>query len=59
MVDKFWKLWSDEYVRNFTSVVKNFTANCNLKPGDVVLLKKENATRLQWPLGGIISVCGA
>lgn len=55
-VDKFWKVWSDMYIRNLPPVVKNFKANCNLKPGDVVLLKEENASRLKWPLGVVISV---
>lgn len=56
MVDKFWRLWSDEYVRNLPPVVRNFKRNCNLKAGDVVLLKNENTSRLQWPLGVIVSV---
>ena len=56
MLDNFWKLWSDNYIRNLPPVVRNFKSKSNLKTGDVVLVRKENSPRLLWPLGLIVEV---
>ena len=55
-LDKFWKLWSNDYITNLPPVVKGFVSNCNLKKGDIVLIKEDNVARLKWPLGVIVDV---
>lgn len=56
VLDYFWKLWSENYIRNLPPVVKNFKSKSNLKKGDVVLVRKENNPRMLWPLGLVVEV---
>ena len=55
-LNKFWTVWSSDYIRNLPCVVKGFTPNCDLKKGDLVLVKEDNLARLRWPLGVIVDV---
>ena len=55
-LDKFWKMWSDDYLRNLPPTVKGFKPNCNVKKGSVVLLREDNVPRMNWPLGIITDV---
>lgn len=50
-LDKFWKMWSDDYLRNLPPTVKGFKPNCNVKKGSLVLLREDNVPRMNWPLG--------
>ena len=50
-LDKFWKVWSDDYLRNLPPTVKGSKPNCNVKKGSVVLLREDNVPRMNWPLG--------
>ncbi|XP_068201644.1 uncharacterized protein [Palaemon carinicauda] len=55
-LDKFWRIWQYEYLRNLPCMVKGFKPNCNLKEGSVVLVKDERVSRLMWPLGVITNL---
>ena len=55
-LDKFWTVWSNDYIRNLPCVVKGFSPNCDLEKGDLVLVKEDNLTRLHWPLGVMVDV---
>lgn len=55
-LDKFWALWSNDCIRNLPPVIKGFTSKCNLKKGDLVLVKEERVARLKWPFGVIVHV---
>ena len=50
-LDKFWKMWSDDYLKNLPPTVNNFKLNCNLKKGSIVLIREDNVPRMRWPLG--------
>lgn len=56
LLDKFWKMWSDDYLRNLPPTVKGFKPNCNVKKGSIVLLREDNVPRMNWPLGIIIDL---
>ncbi|XP_037778187.1 uncharacterized protein LOC119574962 [Penaeus monodon] len=55
-LDKFWKLWSNDYLRNLPPVVKGFVQNCNVQKGAVVLVREDHVPRLKWPLGVVTEV---
>ena len=55
-LDRFWSLWSSEYLRNLPPSVKGFKPNCSIKKGALVLVKEDNLPRLKWPLGVITGV---
>ncbi|XP_064649968.1 uncharacterized protein LOC135501660 [Lineus longissimus] len=49
-LDDFWKVWSDDYLRNLPPVSKKFQASCNVKVGSVVLIREDHVPRMSWPL---------
>ena len=53
-LDKFWEIWSSEYIRNLPCTVRKFVSRCKLKDGSVVLIQEDNVPRLSWPLGVIV-----
>ncbi|XP_063601659.1 uncharacterized protein LOC134777731 [Penaeus indicus] len=55
-LDRFWKLWSNDYLRNLPPAVKGFVPNCNVKKGAVVLVREDHVSRLKWPLGVVTEV---
>ena len=55
-LDKFWEMWSTEYIRNLPCTIKGFVPKCDLRKGSVVLIKEDNVPRLSWPLGVIVEV---
>ena len=50
-LQKFWTVWSDEYVRNLPPAVRKFRPQGKLTEGSVVLLQDEKQRRQQWELG--------
>ena len=40
-LDKFWKMWSCDYIRNLPPTVKGFVSKCNVKKGYLVLIKED------------------
>ena len=53
---KFWKLWSNSYLKGLPRMVPTFKEKGNLLLGSVVLIKEDNLPRLQWPLARIIDL---
>lgn len=45
----FWKRWQREYLHTLQQKTKWFSPDKDLKPGQLVLVKDENAPPLQWP----------
>ena len=52
----FWKRWSADYLNDLHQRQRWQKAEPNLQTGEVVLLKKDNATPLQWPTAVIVDV---
>jgi len=55
-ISKFWKVWSDQYLRQLPAVVSKQFHSRQVKVGDLVLVRDENRSRLFWPLGVITKV---
>ncbi len=55
-LDKFWKLWSCDYIRNLPPIVKEFLPKCNLREGSTVLIKEDNIPRMSCPCGIVLEV---
>ena len=55
-LDRFWKIWSDDYIRNLPPTVVKFQKRGQLKRGSVVLIHEENLPRLRWPVGVVVKV---
>ena len=55
-LDKFWTIWSEEYVRNLPPAVRKFRPQGKLTEGSVVLLQDEKQRRQQWELGVIVKL---
>jgi hypothetical protein len=52
----FWKQWSADYLNVLQQRQRWQKSTPNLQPGDVVLLKDDNTTPLQWPTAVITEV---
>ena len=55
-LDKFWKIWSDDYLRNLPPTVVKFQKRGQLKEGSIVLIHEENLPRLRWPVGVVVKL---
>ena len=49
-LDQFWKVWSQDYLRNLPQVKTNGRRG-SVKEGRVVLIREDNTPRLLWPIG--------
>lgn len=56
MFQKFWKLWSSDYIHNLQPRHKWREIRANLKPGTLVLISQQNLPPLMWKLGRITQV---
>jgi len=45
----FWRKWSTDYIQGLQQLQRWQTTTPNLQPGDLVLVKDDNTTPLQWP----------
>jgi hypothetical protein len=45
----FWQRWSSDYLHELQQRQRWSRSSPNLQPGDVVLIRKDNTTPLQWP----------
>ena len=52
-LERFWSIWSSEYLRNLPPVVRGFNKRGNITVGSVVLIREDNCPRLQWPIARI------
>ena len=50
-LNRFWTVWSDEYLRNLPPAVSKFKSRGTLCEGSVVLVQNENTPRMRWELG--------
>ena len=50
-LNKFWTVWSKEYLRNFPPTIRKFRPQGELREGAVVLIEEENMPRQRWDLG--------
>ena len=55
-LDRFWKVWSDDYLRNLPPSVAKFQRRGQLSEGSVVLIHEENLPRLRWPVGVVVKL---
>ena len=56
-LNRFWKVWSEDYLRNLPCIVPQFdTERGCLKLGSVVLIHEDNTARLDWILGRVIEL---
>lgn len=53
MFQKFWKLWSNYYLRSLQARNKWNKQTCNLKIGDLVLISEPNSPPITWKLGRV------
>ena len=51
LLEQFWSRWRKEYVANLQYRQKWQKPRRNLREGDIVLIKTEEASRMEWPLG--------
>ena len=54
-LEKFWRLWSEDYIRNLPSL-GNGKSKVDLDVGSLVLVREEGKPRLKWPLGKVTKV---
>ena len=50
-LDDFWRVWSNEYLRNLPAAFQKFKKEGNLQIGSVVLIREDNVPRMKWSLG--------
>ena len=55
-LDRFWKVWSDDYLRNLPPSVPKFQKKGQLREGSVVLIHEDNLPRLRWPVGIVVKL---
>ena len=55
MMDQFWKIWSDEYIRNLPPWRGNATRD-GLVVGSVVLIRQDGLPRMRWLVGVVIKL---
>jgi hypothetical protein len=49
----FWRKWSTDYIQGLQQRQRWQNTTPNLQPGDLVLVKDDNTTPLQWPIAVI------
>ena len=50
-LEDFWRIWSNEYLRNLPPAFQKFRKEGNVQLGSVVLIREDNVPRLKWCLG--------
>lgn len=56
MLQKYWQVWSTEYINSLQKRYKWKEESDNLKINDIVLVKEENMMPLHWKLGRVVRV---
>lgn len=51
LLDTFWKVWHDQYLKNLPQSIRQFKARGKLQIGSVVLIREDNVPRLRWLMG--------
>lgn len=55
-LQSFWKLWSRDYLHSLIKRPKWNAATANLRLNDIVIIKNQSTSPLDWPLGRVIDV---
>ena len=56
-LQRFWKIWKDQYITNLPPVVRSHKKGGTVVVGDIVLIRDEPlVSRLQWPLARVVQV---
>ena len=50
MLDRFWHVWQQNYLRNLPASVAKFKSKGQLEVGSVVLVREDNMPRMKWEL---------
>jgi len=48
-LQQFWQRWSPDYLQSLQQRQRWQRTSPNLQPGDILLLREDNTTPLQWP----------
>ena len=56
LANQFWAQWRKEYLLSLQKRVKWSSPKRNFQPDDVVLVKDDDVSRNQWPMGRVVSV---
>ena len=56
LADQFWVRWIKEYLPTLQKRHKWLKPSWNITAGDLVLIRRENTPRCQWPLGLVMNV---
>jgi hypothetical protein len=51
LLDQFWEVWRQSYLRNLPAVVHKFHQKGDLCIGSIVLIREDNIPRLRWDMG--------
>ena len=49
--EDFWKVWSNDYLRNLPAAFQKFRKEGNVQVGSVVLIREDGLPRMKWLLG--------
>lgn len=52
--NRFWSVWTNEYLQNLPPSVRNFSSHGKLVVGSVVLIREDNVPRMKW-LTGVVT----
>ena len=56
-LQKFWKIWTSQYITNLPPVVRSHKKGGTVVVGDIVLIRDEPlVSRLQWPLAKVVKL---
>ena len=50
-LNRFWSVWSTEYLQNLPPSVRKFSSRGRLVVGSVVLVREDNTPRMKWVTG--------
>ena len=53
MLNKFWEVWRQEYLRGLPVVVHKFFKRGDLEVGSIVMIMEDGVPRLRWELGQV------
>ena len=55
-LNRFWDVWSSEYLRQLPTSVRKLRSHGALKVGSVVLIHGDNVPRMMWPMGVVVKL---
>ena len=53
-LQRFWRIWREEYVRYLPAAVPKFGNRGSISVGSVVLIRRDNVPRLRWPMATVV-----